>query len=99
MACNRIICTTPGGWGKGITANILITFDGQQYIDSKFVFYFYKVESVNPLSGPSEGNGKSFIYVGPIQVIGAGFQNGTKAKCFVDKVARSPVYVTENVVG
>ena len=33
-----IICDTPGGWASGSIANILITFDGQNYIDTKFKF-------------------------------------------------------------
>lgn len=53
-----IICNTPGGWKSGTVANIQITFDGQTYRDTGFKFYFYKVEKVIPMSGPSTGNGK-----------------------------------------
>ena len=53
-----IICNTPGGWKSGTVASILITFDGQNYRDTNFVFYFYKIENVIPMSGPNTGNGK-----------------------------------------
>ena len=52
-----IICITPGGWASGTMASILITFDGQKFIDSNFNFYFYKIDKVLPLSGPNTGNG------------------------------------------
>jgi len=74
-----IICNTPGGWASGSIASILITFDGQNFIDTKFKFYFYKMVDYNPKSGPNTGNG-------PIHVLGSGFKNSTKVKCILDRV-------------
>ncbi|MCP3686031.1 MAG: hypothetical protein GY861_25580 [bacterium] len=73
-----IICNTPGGWMSGSIANILITFDGQKFVDSSFKFYFYKMTDYIPKSGPNTGNG-------PIHVKGSGFKNSTKVKCILDR--------------
>jgi len=81
-----IICNTPGGWTSGTMADIKITFDGQNYIDTGFDFYFYKIEYINPSSGPTQGNG-------PIQVMGSGFQNSTKVRCMLNKVEMDPIDV------
>lgn len=81
-----VICNTPGGWESGTKADIRITFDGQNYFDTGFDFYFYKILGLNPSSGPSTGNG-------PIQVMGSGFQNSTKVKCMVNKVEYTPINI------
>lgn len=81
-----IICNTPGGWSSGTMANIKITFDGQNYIDTGYDFYFYKIDYLNPASGPNSGNG-------PIQVMGSGFQNSTKVKCILNNIEMKPVDV------
>ena len=74
-----IICNTPGGWLSGSIASILITFDGQKYIDTRFKFYFYKMTDYLPKSGPNKGGE-------PIHVKGSGFKNSTKVKCILDRV-------------
>lgn len=81
-----IICNTPGGWASGSVADIQITFDGQNFIDTGFDFYFYKIEYLNPSSGPTTGNG-------PIQVMGSGFQNSTKVKCMLNDIEMKPIDV------
>lgn len=55
---SAIICNSPGGWKSGTKAKISITFDGQNFMDTGFNFYFYKTENIYPLSGPNVGNGK-----------------------------------------
>lgn len=79
-----VICNTPGGWSSGTVADIEITFDGQNFINTGFDFYFYKIDYLLPASGPTQGNG-------PIQVIGSGFQNSTKVKCKLNNIEYKPI--------
>lgn len=84
-----IICNTPGGWLSGSIASILITFDGQKFIDTSFKFYFYKMTDYIPKSGPNTGNG-------PIHVLGTGFKNSTRVKCILDRVQNyRPISITQ----
>jgi hypothetical protein len=86
-----VICNTPGGWSSGTKASILITFDGQNYIDTNFDFYFYKVEGLRPASGPTTGGGS-------ISVVGSGFQNSTKVKCRLGDIELKPTSITEKEI-
>lgn len=86
-----IVCNTPGGWESGTKADIRITFDGQNYFDTGFDFYFYKIIAINPSSGPSIGNG-------PIEVIGSGFQNSTIVKCMLNKIEYKPIDIFPNKI-
>jgi hypothetical protein len=86
-----IICNSPGGWSSGTKADILITFDGQNFMDTKFDFYFYKIDKVVPMAGPSLGNG-------PINIIGGGFMNSDKVKCSLNNIAMKPIQVTEKLI-
>lgn len=81
-----VICNTPGGWTSGTVADIKITFDGQNFIDTGFDFYFYKINYLEPSAGPTTGNG-------PIQVIGSGFQNSTNVRCKLGGLEMDPVDV------
>ena len=84
-----IICDTPGGWASGSIANILITFDGQNFIDTKFKFYFYKMNDYIPKSGPNTGSG-------PIHVVGSGFKNSSRVSCILDRSEKiSPLSISE----
>ena len=84
-----VVCNTPGGWTSGTVADIKITFDGQNFFDTGFDFYFYKVSHLLPSSGPTKGNG-------PIQVVGSGFKNSTKVKCSLNKVEYKPIDIYED---
>jgi len=85
-----IICDTPGGWASGSIANILITFDGQNFMDTRFKFYFYKMNDYVPKSGPNKGNG-------PIHVVGSGFKNSTRVKCILDRNEKiQPLSISTN---
>ncbi len=87
-----IICDTPGGWASGSIASILITFDGQNFIDTRFKFYFYKMTNYYPKSGPNVGSK-------PIRVIGSGFKNSTRVKCILDRVEGiKPISITEKEI-
>lgn len=86
-----IICNSPGGWTSGTVADIKITFDGQNFIDTGFDFYFYKIAGLVPSAGPTSGNG-------PIQVVGSGFQNSTKVKCMLNKEEMKPIDVFEDKI-
>lgn len=86
-----IICNSPGGWTVGTRASILITFDGQNFMDTNFDFYFYKIDDIYPLGGPTTGEGS-------INIVGGGFKNSTKVKCFVDHAEYKPIKVKEHLV-
>ena len=84
-----IICNTPGGWSSGTKANIKITFDGQNFMDTGFDFYFYKIDNIHPRSGPNTGEGE-------INFIGGGFKNSSKVKFFLDHAEYKPIEIKED---
>jgi hypothetical protein len=86
-----IICNSPGGWSSGTKAKIKITFDGQNFMDTGFDFYFFKINSIKPLSGPTTG-GQS------INVYGGGFKNSSKVKCQLDGVDYKPMSINEHLI-
>ena len=63
-----IQCNAPKGYGNGVAARVQVTFNGEDYSDSNFTFYFYKINGVFPNSGPNDGSG------GPILILGDGFR-------------------------
>lgn len=67
-----IICSSPGGWGRGDSVKVQVTINGEDYSDNDFIFGFYSIVKAFPRSGPSDGSG------GPILVYGSGFRNETK---------------------
>jgi hypothetical protein len=86
-----IICNTPGGWSTGTKASILISFDGQNFVDTKFEFYFYKIDSIKPRAGPTTGKGFIGVY-------GGGFQNSSKVRCELNGVSYSPANIDEHLI-
>ena len=86
-----IICNTPGGWKSGTKAKIKITFDGQNFMDTGFDFYFYKIEDIYPRSGPNTGEGE-------INIVGGGFKNSSKVKFFMNHAEYKPLSVKENKI-
>ena len=82
-----IQCSTPGGWMSGTQADVKITFDGQNEMDTGHDFYFYKVEDIIPTSGPNTGEGD-------INIIGGGFLDSEKVKFKMDKTFYSPLNIT-----
>ena len=84
-----ILCNTPGGWASGTKADIKITFDGQNYMDTGFDFYFYKIDKIYPLSGPNTGEGEIIIE-------GGGFQDSPKVKFTLDNEEYKPKSVRSN---
>ena len=67
-----IICNTPGGWLSGSIASILITFDGQKFIDTSFKFFFYKMTDYLPKSGPNKGGAAIHVKFLPFEALGIG---------------------------
>jgi len=47
-------CNAPKGYGDGIAARVQVTFNGDDYSDNNFTFYFYKINGVFPNSGPND---------------------------------------------
>jgi hypothetical protein len=86
-----IICNSPGGWTSGTKAEILIAFDGQNFMDTRFQFYFYKIDKVKPFAGPNVGNG-------PINIYGGGFMDSDKVKCSLNNISMKPIKVTEKLI-
>ena len=81
-----IVCNTPGGWASGSQADIQMTFDGQNYMDTGFDFYFYQIDKIFPKSGPNTGEGEIIFE-------GGGFQNSSKVKFYMDNVEYKPIAV------
>lgn len=86
-----IICNSPGGWTSGTKANILISFDGQNFINTGFNFYFYKIDLIKPKSGPNVGGGSIGVY-------GGGFKNSSKVRCDINEVSYSPSSMNEHLI-
>lgn len=86
-----IICNSPGGWTSGTKANILISFDGQNFINTGFNFYFYKIDLIKPKSGPNLGGGSIGVY-------GGGFKNSSKVRCDINEVSYSPSSMNEHLI-
>ena len=87
-----IMCASPGGWGKGDEVNVQVTFNGKDYSENLFSFYFYNVVRAFPRSGPSDGKG------GVISIQGNGFRNTTEIWCSLDSTLTAPVEVRENSI-
>lgn len=86
-----VICNSPGGWKSGTKASILISFDGQTFIDTNFDFYFYKVTRLVPSSGPNLGGGY-------ISVVGSGFLESDKVKCKLGEIISKPELISEKEI-
>ena len=70
-----------------------MTFNGEDYSDTNFTFYYYKINGVFPNSGPSDGNG------GPILVLGEGFRQDVMAfTCKFNGSDYPPIKVLNTVV-
>lgn len=69
-----------------------MTFNGEDYSDNNFTFYYYNIVKATPRSGPADGSG------GPILVIGSGFRNDTPTYCSLDKTLYEPLEITSNVI-
>lgn len=86
------MCSSPGGWGRGDAVKVQVTFNGADYSDNNFTFYFYNIIRAFPRSGPSNGKG------GPILIEGSGFRNETEIYCDLDKTLYEPLEVKNNVI-
>jgi len=69
-----------------------VTFNGEDYSDNNFTFYYYNVVKTFPRSGPSDGSG------GPIRVEGSGFRNETTIYCSIDKVFYEPIEIHNELI-
>ena len=86
-----IQCSTPGGWVSGTKANIKVTFDGTNYVDTGKDFYFYKIDNIIPTSGLNTGEGD-------ININGGGFINSNKVKFKMNKNEYKPLSVSESKI-
>jgi hypothetical protein len=87
-----IMCSSPGGWGHGDAVRVQVTFNGEDYSDNNFTFYFYNIVRAFPRSGPADGSG------GPILIEGSGFRNDTNIYCSLDHVLYEPLEIESNVI-
>lgn len=71
---------------------VQVTFNGEDYSENNFTFYYYNIVRAFPRSGPSDGNG------GPIRIEGSGFRNNTEIYCSLDKVLYEPLEVTSDLI-
>jgi hypothetical protein len=86
------MCSSPGGWGRGDAVNVYVTFNGVDYSDNNFTFYFYNIIRAFPRSGPANGKG------GPILIEGSGFTKDTEIYCDLDKTLYEPLEVKNDVI-
>jgi hypothetical protein len=87
-----IMCSSPGGWGRGDSVRVQVTFNGEDYSENNFTFFYYNIVKAFPRSGPSDGNG------GPIRIEGSGFRNESELYCALDKVYYVPLSIQENLI-
>jgi hypothetical protein len=77
---SSILCITPGGWSSGATANVEVTFNGEDYSDSGSKFYFYSIASAHPRSAPAD------VQNGVLTIEGSGFKESEQVICSFDKI-------------
>lgn len=87
-----IMCSSPGGWGRGDSVKVQVTFNGEDYSDNNFTFFYYNVVRAFPRSGPADGNG------GPIRIEGSGYRNETEIYCNLDKTFYEPLEVRPDLI-
>ena len=87
-----MMCSSPGGWGRGDATRVQVTFNNEDYSDNNFTFNYYNVIRFFPRSGPSDGTG------GPIRVEGSGFNNQTEIYCSLDKTLYDPIEILPDVI-
>ena len=49
-------CASPAGWSGGEKVKVDLTFNGVDYTDNSFDFFFYSIFQTFPKSGPSEAS-------------------------------------------
>jgi hypothetical protein len=86
------MCSSPGGWGKGGSVSVQVTFNGADYSENNFTFDYYNIIRAVPRSGPSDGNS------GPILIEGSGFRNKTDVFCSLDKTLYEPLEITPTLI-
>ncbi len=72
-----ILCSSPGGWGRGDSVRVQVTLNGMDYSDNNFIFFYYNIGSYFPKSGPSDASG------GNIRIEGSGFRNESRISCYL----------------
>ena len=87
-----IICISPGGWGKGTSANLEITYNGKDYTNSNSSFNFYNFLDIYPRSSPSDGSG------GYLTITGSGFKESSHVKVKFDGVPYDPTEVKWDII-
>ena len=87
-----IMCSSPGGWGRGDSVKVQVTFNGEDYSDNNFTFFYYNVVRAFPRSGPADGQG------GPIRIEGSGFRNESEIYCSLDQVFYEPLEVQNDLI-
>ena len=82
-----VLCSSPGGWGRGVSVHVQLTLNGVDYSDNNFQFFYYNIGRHHPKSGPASGKGIKII------VDGSGFRNESKIFCVLDKALYLPLNV------
>jgi hypothetical protein len=86
------MCSSPGGWGYGDPVRVQVTFNGEDYSDTNFTFFYYKIDRAFPRSGPADGNG------GPIRLEGSGFRSDSVVTCSLNLTVSAPLEVSDKVI-
>jgi hypothetical protein len=82
-----VLCSSPGGWGRGDSVHVQLTLNGVDYSDNKFMFYYYNIGRHSPKSGPADGKNVR------IAIDGSGFRNESKIVCVLNKTLYLPLNV------
>jgi hypothetical protein len=69
-----------------------VTFNGEDYSDNNFTFFFYRLNGVFPNSGPTDGSG------GPILILGDGFRPEMDILCNFNSSLYAPLEVTNKFI-
>ena len=87
-----IQCAAPKGFVNGVSTRVQVTFNGEDYSDNNFTFFFYRLHGVYPNSGPTDGNG------GPILILGDGFRSEMNIVCNFNGSNYSPIEITNKFI-
>lgn len=85
-------CATPNGFKGGDEVVVDLTFNGVDFTESNFPFYFYNIFASFPKSGPADATNQY------IQVKGMGFNSSWTIMCSLNNTLIEPLKVKADVI-
>lgn len=80
-------CASPAGWSGGEKVKVDLTFNGVDYTDNSFDYFFYSIYQSFPRSGPADTTNQY------IQVKGKGFRQHFTVTCALNETEVPPIKV------